>query len=125
MPENFWHFQWTVHLQLARTMSLKCWKISGTFIKICGTSAMKGQSPTSFFLEVPLNYSTFYFCAIAVHWTCSEIRMLINGAEKKSQDLDNLAIARHYYYEKLHTFRGKCRSLSIPSPKTFPALQSK
>ena len=54
-----WHFQSTVHPPV-RTMSLKYRKISGTF-KICGTSAMKGQSPTGLFLE---NYSTFYFCAI-------------------------------------------------------------
>ena len=60
--QKFRHFQSTVHPPV-RTMSLKCQKISGTF-KICGTSAMKGQSPTGLFLEVPLNYSTFYFCAI-------------------------------------------------------------
>ena len=68
---------------------------------------MKGQSPTGLFLEVPLNYSTFYFCAIAVHWTCSEVRMLMELKKnlKTSYILDNLAIARHYYYEKLHTFR--------------------
>ena len=94
MPENFRHFQWTVDPPV-RTMSLKCRKISGTF-KICGTtnSAMNGQSPTGLFLEVPLNYSTFYFCAIAVHWTCSEVRMLMELKRnlKTSYILDNLAI---------------------------------
>ena len=67
---------------------------------------MKGQSPTGRFFGGSI-YSTFYFCAIAVHWTCSEVRMLMELKRnlKTSYILDNLAIARHYYYEKLHTFR--------------------